>query len=73
VAGPAPFRNYVGHFRIQPLGPDCCLFDYWSSFEAADDSSEHDARERVRTFYEAARENLIRMFGEAAAPAPQTR
>ena len=66
IAGPAPFRNYIGHFRILPDGADRCTFDYWSSFEPADGATAHDALERVRSFYEAARLNLIRMFGEAS-------
>lgn len=64
VAGPAPFKNYVGNFCISPEGPDRCVFDYASRFEAADGATDRDALARVRTFYEAARDNLVRMFGK---------
>ncbi|MBW8270683.1 SRPBCC family protein [Caldovatus aquaticus] len=63
VAGPAPFRNYVGHFRILADGADRCVWDYRGTFETAEGASERDAIERVRSFYEAARENLESLFG----------
>lgn len=63
IAGPAPFKNYVGNFRISPDGPGRCVFDYWSAFEAAEGATGHDAIARVSTFYEAAKQHLIRMFG----------
>ena len=59
IAGPAPFKDYIGPFRIQPLGSDRCVFDYWSSFEPADDATAHDAGERVRTFYELASPDVV--------------
>lgn len=59
----APFVDYVGHIRVVPRGRDRCTFEFHARFRAAPDRTDDEARERIRTFYEAGLANLKRLFG----------
>ena len=63
IAGPAPFTDYVGRFRVVPRGTSRCVFEYLGRFNAAPGQTDAEATERIRTFYEAGLANLPRMFG----------
>ena len=63
IAGPAPFADYVGRFRVLPRGPNRCVFEFVGRFRAAPGRTDAEARERIQTFYEAGLANLPRMFG----------
>lgn len=65
IAGPIPFKNYVGLFKLVPRGADECTFEYHGTFEAAQGFTDRDALERVGTFYEAAVKHLPELFGAA--------
>ncbi|HYX64468.1 MAG TPA: SRPBCC family protein [Burkholderiales bacterium] len=63
IAGPAPFTDYVGRFRVVPKGADRCTLHFSARFRAAPGKTETEAGERIRSFYEAGLANLPRMFG----------
>lgn len=63
VAGPAPFTDYVGRFRVVPRDPGRCSFEFLARYRAAPGKSDAEATERIRTFYEAGLANLRKMFG----------
>ena len=63
VAGPAPFADYVGRFRVVERGPGRCAFEYVGRFKAAPGRTDAEATERIRTFYDAAFAHLPRLFG----------
>ena len=63
IAGPIPFKNYVGVFKVIPSGRDQCVFEYRGAFEAAQGFTDEAAMERVRSFYEAATKHLPNLFG----------
>ena len=67
IAGPAPFVDYVGRFRVVPNGANRCTFNFTGRFRAAPGKTDAEATERIRTFYEAGLANLIRMFGQAGS------
>ena len=64
VAGPAPFVDYVGRFRVVPSGPNRCTFHFTGRFRAAPGKTDAEATERIQSFYKAGLANLPRMFGE---------
>ena len=64
IAGPAPFIDYVGRFRVIPLRPDRCVFEFIARFNQAPGKTEAEATERIQTFYEAGLANLPRLFGK---------
>lgn len=72
IAGPAPFVDYVGRFRVVPNGPDRCTFHFSCRFKAAPGKTDAEASERIRTFYMAGLANLPRMFGEVGAGGVQS-
>ena len=63
VAGPAPFVDYVGRFRVVPRGADRCVVEFVGRFRAAPGKTDAEATERIQTFYEAGLANLPRFFG----------
>lgn len=63
VAGPAPFADYEGRFRVVPNGENRSTFHFKGRFKAAPGKTDAEAIERIRTFYEAGLANLLRMFG----------
>ncbi|CAG0953401.1 mxaD protein [Burkholderiales bacterium] len=64
VGGTAPpFVDYVGHLRVVPRGVDRCVFEFHARFNAAPGRTDTEARERIRSFYEAGLSNLPRLFG----------
>jgi len=63
IAGPAPFVDYVGRFRVVPRGTKRCVFEYVGRFNTAPGKTDAEATERIRTFYEAGLANLPRLFG----------
>ena len=63
IAGPAPFADYVGRFRVEPEGPGRCRFRFTARFRAAPGKSDAEATERIETFYRAGLANLQKMFG----------
>jgi polyketide cyclase/dehydrase/lipid transport protein len=63
VAGPAPFVDYEGRFRVTPRGEHRSLFEFVGRFRAAPGKTDAEATERIRTFYEAGLANLPRIFG----------
>jgi hypothetical protein len=63
IAGPAPFIDYVGRFRVVSRGSSRCVFEFVGRFRAAPGKTDAEATERIRTFYEAGLANLPRMFG----------
>jgi hypothetical protein len=65
VAGPAPFVDYVGRFRVMPNGSNRCTLHFTGRFRAAPGKTDAEAIERIRTFYETGLGNLLRMFGKA--------
>jgi Polyketide cyclase / dehydrase and lipid transport len=67
VAGPTPFRNYSGEFRIAADGDDSCTFYYLGRSDAAPNATAEDAIGRVQTFYEAGRANLIHLFEDRSS------
>ena len=67
IAGPAPFVDYVGRFRVVPNGANRCTFHFSGRFRAAPGKTDAEATERIRTFYEAGLANLLRMFGQAGS------
>ena len=46
-----------------PRGKDRCTFEFHARFRAAPGRTDDEARERIRTFYEAGLANLKRLFG----------
>ncbi len=64
IAGPAPFIDYVGRFRVVPAGPERCVLEYVGRFDPAPGKTEAEATERIQTFYEAGLANLPRLFGK---------
>jgi hypothetical protein len=58
VAGPAPFIDYVGRFRVLPKSPDSCTLEFTARFRAASGKTDPEATERIQTFYEAALAHL---------------
>jgi hypothetical protein len=62
IAGPAPFVDYVGRFRVIPSGTDRCVFEFIGRFNPAPGKTPAEATQRIQTFYEAAFENLPRLF-----------
>src|SRR2546425_8460852 len=54
IAGPTPFTDYVGRFRVVQTGTAHCRVEYRGRYRARDGHSEAEATERIRTFYEAA-------------------
>jgi hypothetical protein len=64
IAGPAPFVDYVGRFRVLPRGPERCVFEYVGRFNPAPGKTEAEATERIQAFYEAGLANLPRLFGK---------
>lgn len=64
IAGPTPFTNYVGSFRVVQTGAARCTVEYRGRYQAAAGNSEAEATERIRTFYEAAINNLPVLFGQ---------
>lgn len=64
IAGPAPFIDYVGRFRVTPRGSERCVFEFVGRFNPAPGKTPAEATERIQTFYEAALENLPRLFGK---------
>ena len=65
IAGPAPFVDYVGRFRVVPNGANGCTFHFTGRYRAAPGKTDAEATERIRTFYQAGLANLLRMFGQA--------
>jgi hypothetical protein len=63
IAGPTPFVDYVGRFRVVPRNPERCVFEYSARFNTTAGSTDAEATERIRTFYEAGLANLTRLFG----------
>ena len=63
LAGPAPFVDYVGRFRVVPNGEHQCTFHFTCQFRAAPGKTDSGASERIRSFYEAGLSNLPRLFG----------
>jgi hypothetical protein len=63
IAGPTPFTDYVGRFRVVQTGTARCRVEYRGRYRARAGHSEADATERIRTFYEAALANLPVLFG----------
>jgi len=63
IAGPAPFVDYVGRFRVVPLGANRSVFEFVGRFRAAPGKTDAEATERIQSFYEAGLANLPRMFG----------
>ena len=63
IAGPIPFKDYVGVFKVVPDGPDQCTFEYRGEFRTAPGFTDGDALERVQSFYEAATKHLPTLFG----------
>jgi hypothetical protein len=63
IAGPAPFVDYVGRFRVEPDGRERCTFRFTARFRAAPGKSDAEATERIETFYRAGLANLQKMFG----------
>lgn len=59
----APFADYVGRLRVVAHGQDRCTFEHRARFGVAPGRTEAEARERIRTFYEAGLANLPRLFG----------
>ena len=59
----APFVDYVGRLRVVARGEARCALEYRAIFAAAPGATEHQARERIRSFYEAGLANLPRLFG----------
>ena len=62
-----PAGGGVGR-RIVNVGGDAggearCALEYRAIFAAAPGATEHQARERIRSFYEAGLANLPRLFG----------
>jgi mxaD protein len=60
---PAPFADYVGHLRVVARGKARATVEYYARFNAAPGSTDVEARERIRTFYETGLANLTRLFG----------
>jgi Polyketide cyclase / dehydrase and lipid transport len=58
IGGPAPFVDYVGHFRLIPKGSNSCTLEFTARFRAAPGKTDAEATERIRTFYEAALAHL---------------
>jgi hypothetical protein len=63
IAGPVPFTDYVGRFRVVPAGTGRCTLEYRGQYKPGAERSESEASERIRTFYEAAFGNLPVLFG----------
>jgi mxaD protein len=63
IAGAAPFVDYVGRFRVVPLGANRSVFEFVGRFRAAPGKTDAEATERIQSFYEAGLANLPRMFG----------
>lgn len=64
IAGPTPFTDYVGRFRVVPVGPGRCQFQFHARFGPAPGHTDTQASERIRTFYEAGVNNLPVLFGK---------
>jgi ribosomal protein S18 acetylase RimI-like enzyme len=67
IAGPAPFTDYVGRFRVVPRGADRCAFEYLGRYRAAPGKTDAEATERIQTFYQAGLANLAQLFGRVPA------
>jgi hypothetical protein len=63
IAGPVPFTDYVGRFHVVPAGTGRCTVEYRGRYRPEAGRSESEASERIRTFYEAAFDNLPVLFG----------
>ena len=63
IGGPAPFTDYVGQFRVVATGAGRCMLEYRGQYRPGVGKSEEEATERIRTFYEAAINNLPILFG----------
>jgi hypothetical protein len=63
IAGPAPFTDYVGRFRVVPRGSERCVLEFVGRFNPAPGKTVAEATERIRSFYEAGLANLPRLFG----------
>lgn len=63
IAGPVPFTDYVGRFHVVPAGAGRCTVEYRGRYQPGAGRSESEASERIRTFYEAAFDNLQVLFG----------
>ena len=63
IAGPAPFTDYVGRFRVVPRGAGPCALEFLGRFRAAPGKTDAEATERIKTFYQAGLANLPRLFG----------
>lgn len=64
IAGPVPFTDYVGWFRVVATGTGRCRFEFEGRFRPAPGKTDAEASGRVRTFYETAVNNLPALFGE---------
>ena len=64
IAGPVPFTDYVGRFRVVPAGTGRCALEYRGRYKPGAGRSESEASERIRTFYEAALSHLPVLFGQ---------
>lgn len=63
IAGPAPFTDYIGHFRVIPHNADRCTLEFTARFNPAPGKTVDEASERIATFYEAGLANLPDVFG----------
>ena len=63
TAGPVPFTDYVGRFRVVPTAPGRCVLEYRGQYRPEAGKSEAEATERIRGVYEAALRNLPGLFG----------
>jgi len=63
IAGPVPFTDYVGRFHVVPAGTGRCTVEYRGRYKPGAGRSESEASERIRTFYQAAFDNLPVLFG----------
>lgn len=63
IAGPVPFTDYIGRFRVVPVGTGRCTLEYRGRYRPEAGRSESEASERISTFYKAAFNNLPILFG----------
>ena len=63
IAGPVPFTDYVGRFRVVPVGTERCTLEYRGRYKPGAGRLESEASDRIRTFYEAAFTHLPALFG----------
>jgi hypothetical protein len=64
VAGPTTFANYVGRLRVTPDGSGRCVVEYVGRFTPSPGSTETEATERIRTFWDAGLNSLHTRFGK---------